>query len=210
MDAHEDPPTAHRIGRDRVLVRGDRLIIESPVDMEHWEVRTYRHTMIGFRDRGWRIVRTGRGSKKVFGTSWSRGHRDRANSPDRRMTIGRRSWSSATARSQIVDGATRWAYSSCWCCRSSGCSDLRPSGALRSGMRSAPSRRRGRHHARSGHTAVGRLDRDRAGVSRAVAPGPLRPGGGGPATRPAVPYDRLICEEQYPLGFYQWVWRHKT
>ena len=50
MDDSGDLPMVHRIGPDRVLVWRDRLVIESPIDMEFWEVRTYRHTLIRFLD----------------------------------------------------------------------------------------------------------------------------------------------------------------
>ena len=65
IDESKEPPTVLHIGSDRVLVWRDRLVIESPIDMEFWEVRTYRHTLIRFRGREWRIVRTGTGSRKT-------------------------------------------------------------------------------------------------------------------------------------------------
>ena len=42
MDDSGDLPMVHRIGPDRVLVWRDRRVIESPIDMGFWEVRTYR------------------------------------------------------------------------------------------------------------------------------------------------------------------------
>ena len=50
MDDSGDLPMVHRIGPNRVLVGRDRLVIESPIDMEFWKVRTYRHTLIRFLD----------------------------------------------------------------------------------------------------------------------------------------------------------------
>jgi len=41
----------HRVGSDRVWVRGDRLIIESRVAMDGWEVRAYRRLLIRYAGR---------------------------------------------------------------------------------------------------------------------------------------------------------------
>ncbi len=55
VSASDEPtPVVYHIGSDRVMVRDDRLVIESPVDMALWEVRTYRHTLINFNGRRWR------------------------------------------------------------------------------------------------------------------------------------------------------------
>jgi hypothetical protein len=61
MDSGRDGGSIRQLGSDRVLLHGDRLVIESAAEMEYWEVRKYCHTLIRFEQRGWRIVRKSAG-----------------------------------------------------------------------------------------------------------------------------------------------------
>ena len=45
-----------RIGRDHVMVHDDRVIVISHANMDAWEVRTHRQTLIRFEGREWRVV----------------------------------------------------------------------------------------------------------------------------------------------------------
>ncbi len=217
MGAHGDPPTVYRFGPDRVLVYGDRLVIESPVDMECWDVRTYRHTMIGFEGRGWRIVRTGTGSKNAVwyelepwtpspsepaGPTCDYGPafvewRDRQDADRRRRrtvgvllvlvlpligVLGTETKRRIEARYAIrAVAATR--------------ASLYVEGVI---MLAA---------------ATLLLIGSMVTVVGYPAPWPLGPCAlGALVVSPDLlfRYDRLMCDEQYPPGFYQWVWRRKT
>jgi len=62
------------IGSDRVLMPGDRLIIESPIAMDGWDVRTYRRLLVRFAGRAWtprRIEPTAHGSVRYELAPWS-------------------------------------------------------------------------------------------------------------------------------------------
>ncbi len=203
----------HRIGPDRVLVRDDRLVIESPVDMEHWEVRTYRHTMIRFEGRGWRIVRTGTGSKnavryelepwtpspiELTGPTCDYGpafveQRDREYADRRRRhTVG------------VVLGLVLPLV----------------------GLLGSETKRRIEERYAIGAVAATRASLYVEGVIMLASatllligsmvyppPWPLGPCALGALVLPPdllFRYDSLIRDEQYPPGFYQWVWRRKT
>jgi len=49
--------SACRLGNDQVLLRGDHLAILSSVDMQEWEVREHRKTLIHYDGRTWKLVR---------------------------------------------------------------------------------------------------------------------------------------------------------
>ncbi|MCP3977955.1 MAG: hypothetical protein GY716_01310 [bacterium] len=44
------------VGPDRVTLEPDRLVVRSPADMDGWEVHPYRRPLIHFDDRTWRIA----------------------------------------------------------------------------------------------------------------------------------------------------------
>lgn len=217
MGDHEDPPTMHRIGPDRVLVGGDRLVIESPVDMEYWEVRTYRHTMIGFAGRCWRIVRTGTGSNKAFRYELEPWTPSPAELTGPTCDYGpafveRRDRESADRRRRHMVGVFLVLV-------------LPLIGVLGSATKR---RIEARHAIRA--IAATRASLYVEGVMMLASATLLVIGSmvtvlGYPAPWPLGPlalgalilspdllfrYDRLVCEEQYPPGFYQWLWRRKT
>ncbi len=185
--------------------------------MEHWEVRTYRHTMIRFQGRGWRIVRTGTGFKNAVRYElepWTPGpmeltgptcdygpafveQRDREYADRRRRhtvgvflmlvlplvgVLGSETKRRIEERYAVRAVAATWA-------------SLYVEGVIM--LASATLLLIG-----SMVTALGD-----------PAPWPLGPFALEALVLPPdllFRYDRLICEEQYPPGFYQWVWRRKT
>src|SRR5262245_20507652 len=54
------PMDERRVGTDRVLLRGDRLIIETSTAMG-WEVRRHRRLLVHFDDRAWTPLRVEHG-----------------------------------------------------------------------------------------------------------------------------------------------------
>jgi len=57
-----------------VLLRGDRLIIESPIEIEGWEVRRHRRLLVHYEGRGWtpcRIELTVQGSMRYELAPWN-------------------------------------------------------------------------------------------------------------------------------------------
>jgi len=67
-------PKEQRVGPDRVLLRGDRLIIESPIEIDGWEVRRHRRLLVRYAGRGFtprRIERTTHGSVRYELAPWS-------------------------------------------------------------------------------------------------------------------------------------------
>lgn len=52
------PLTPINIGRDRVVVEEDRLVVDAAVEMLDWEVRNFRRTLYVFR--GQRFLLTGK------------------------------------------------------------------------------------------------------------------------------------------------------
>jgi len=49
--------SSRRMGNDQLILRGDHLAILSSVDMGDWEVREHRRALIRYEGRTWRLVR---------------------------------------------------------------------------------------------------------------------------------------------------------
>jgi hypothetical protein len=66
-----------RIGPDRVTIEEDRVVIHSPVDMEGWEVREHRKPLIHFEGRTWQLEKKlpcARGTIRYELIPWSPSH----------------------------------------------------------------------------------------------------------------------------------------
>jgi hypothetical protein len=50
-------PLSRRVGPDRLTIGDDRLVIHSPADMRDWDVREHRRPLIHFDGRTWRLDR---------------------------------------------------------------------------------------------------------------------------------------------------------